>query len=498
MKYLLFAFFLCFYLLFPNNNPGIDAYDYAWSIKYGEALFRPHHLLYNGFGWACFFLVKHFGWHFQALELMQAINSIFAALSLLLLWNLIQGLQEKISEDVTAGFVFFTGASYGVMRFATENETYIIPIFLSLAGSLYFLKHLGSGKNKHILGAGLFAAVACLFHQVHVFWWIGLFVGVYYSKGFGKSMWWYFLPALLVPLVYSLVLFAETDQLSVSSLNRYVFHEYSSGNVEPALTLKNVLLGIINLARTFIQLHGIQAYMFGKSWFYALPAIASLGLLVYSISKSRSTRKINPDNRTPIFSRSHLIIACLHVFFAFFAGGNSEFMVMLPYLFVLWMASTFTFSFTPVWLAGVALMVWNFTYGVFPSWKSKFSHHKEFIEFIKHEPEALFIVHDYPLLVNELEYMNGNKVSRNVSRSPSMLAAKGYGVDSLRSQVDLMLLKGNAVYTDIINAPKVLSRASIVQGDENGGFFAKYDTMPVDSFDTFYGYYYLHKMRLRE
>src|SRR5262245_51536625 len=41
---------LAAYLLFPNQNYGLDSAWYAYEARHAEDLFHPHHLLYNSFG----------------------------------------------------------------------------------------------------------------------------------------------------------------------------------------------------------------------------------------------------------------------------------------------------------------------------------------------------------------------------------------------------------------------------------------------------------------
>ena len=54
------------------------------------------------------------------------------------------------------------------MRYVTEGETYIIPLFFSLMASY------GASRKQSAFGCSMLAALACLFHQIHVFWWMGL------------------------------------------------------------------------------------------------------------------------------------------------------------------------------------------------------------------------------------------------------------------------------------------------------------------------------------
>ncbi|MFY7847612.1 MAG: hypothetical protein ACOVSS_01005, partial [Bacteroidia bacterium] len=116
------------YLLLPTTNPSLDAWGYAADIRWNGELWSAHHLLYNAWGrW----LTGLFGTEYT-LRLMQANNAVFATAALWCLRTVLQRVNPAFS---TAGLIF-TGASFGFMRFAVENETYIMPLFFGMVALL--------------------------------------------------------------------------------------------------------------------------------------------------------------------------------------------------------------------------------------------------------------------------------------------------------------------------------------------------------------------------
>lgn len=146
---LVLIFILSFiYFLFPTNTHLSDSYDYAASVRYADKLFSAHHLLYNSFNHLIFVSVKFIYPAVDAMRLMQFVDASFAVLCLIILRRILVLCHfDKSKSNV---WTLFVACSFGVMRFAVEAETYIIPIFISLISSWYYLKSLQSGKLKYV------------------------------------------------------------------------------------------------------------------------------------------------------------------------------------------------------------------------------------------------------------------------------------------------------------------------------------------------------------
>ena len=187
------------YFLFPSNNLSLDSYGYGYSVKYGVELFSAHHLLYNFFNHNIYLVVSSVFSGIDALKLMQATNALFSLLSLLVVRQLI----VKQSHNIYRANVwtFFIAASFGVMRFSVEAETYIIPIFFSLISTYFYFEYLKEKKISLLILCSFFISLACLFHQIHIFWGIGFFIGLLFTSKL-KHVFIFSAPTLLVRTTY--------------------------------------------------------------------------------------------------------------------------------------------------------------------------------------------------------------------------------------------------------------------------------------------------------
>ena len=268
--------FLLIYLLFPSHNSSIDSVAYAADMKYGEELFVPHHLFYNLTGFIFLQILHWVGINTDALATIKVLNA-FAAFSCLLFFHFI--LKEmKLDPVVRSGYVFIAAASFGFWRFAVENEVYILPLLFSLASTLLYIRYFHHKIIKDLVLAGLWGAIACLFHQIHFFWWFGMLAGLLFFDRKIKTVIYYFLPALLVPLIYCLVIvFYHGISLSPFSFIHYIFSDYYSGKVVRHVGTENFVMEIISLARTFFQLHGNIPLIFSR--YHTFLKVSSLFLI---------------------------------------------------------------------------------------------------------------------------------------------------------------------------------------------------------------------------
>ena len=167
------------YLLLPNQNPGSDAWGYtALELKrqtQGTPYFSPHHLLFHEFGHSTFRLfpfrfIDFMGW-------MQILNAFFGGVSL---WFFYKISLHSFDKKTALVLTFLVGSTFGIIRFATENETYVIPITLSLAGSLALLKR--NNSFKWLYAGFLLLGLAVLFHQIHIWWWLAAVIALGLNK----------------------------------------------------------------------------------------------------------------------------------------------------------------------------------------------------------------------------------------------------------------------------------------------------------------------------
>lgn len=116
----------------------------------------------------------------DVLAALKILNAIAFGGCLLVLRNLLRQV-GGITAPV-AGWLLVVGSSFGMLRFATENETYILPLLFSLLASRSWWRAVLENKYRQWVAAGAWAAVAALFHQIHAFWWLALLLGGYGSE----------------------------------------------------------------------------------------------------------------------------------------------------------------------------------------------------------------------------------------------------------------------------------------------------------------------------
>ena len=321
---LILIFFFAIYLLFPSGSSTTDGWNYAAEIKYAGEIFHPHHLLYNALGYILCYLPAKAG--LGILECLKALNAFYAVAALFVLQLILRKLGKN--ESIVASVTCLAGFSFSVMRFATENETYILPLLFSLTASYYYLLFTLSGDHKFIFQAGLWVTIAVLFHQIFIFWWLGILAGLVFSKKL-KPVLLYVLISLIGPLVYLIVIFNLSGNLSWTGITGFVSGDFSKNNVHLALTLQGLFFSAANFVRSFIQIHGYIFYMIKANPLMIVPAVISTMFFFLALLKLPVRAGIHNSSQ---FIVVHIIIILLQFVFALLAAGNAEFMVMIPVL----------------------------------------------------------------------------------------------------------------------------------------------------------------------
>lgn len=437
------------YLFFPGNNSfSEDSFAYANNVKYGEELFWPHHLLYSAFNYLLFTLSKQIFPLLDAYRFMQLVNAVFA---LLCLWIFHKTVRLQSGNRGQANvWTFFVASCFGVMRFAVEVETYIIPVFFSLLSSSYYLKYLQTKRSVNVLFCSLSAAVACLFHQIHLFWGIGLLIGFLQTKKI-RTVLLYALPTLIVLVVYAcvMVFYAGID-FSFQHLCAYMLDYYYSDDAEIAIGASNFVLTPISFFRTFFQMHGIIVDILRLiPLFWAVIPIVVM-LLVVGLFRLKGIRFQRSGFSTSAFEYTHLVIFLLQFGFAFFSHGNAEFMVMLPFLIPLFIPVFLTFNWRAVNYFSIAMLVWNGCFSLFPNHYLDYHNDDRLIEIIKENPDKAFILSQRNVIVEKYYYATG-------SYEDDRLIHYHRAEDILRLQQE-----NRVFYTDVLTKKMPFSRASIM------------------------------------
>lgn len=464
LSWLTLAFILCLYLLFPSGLSTTDAWYYAASVRYRGEILNPHHLLYNVLGLTFSWLPSKLG--FETISCLKVMNALFAIMVLVVLQQILYSF--KLSGKQVIITTCLAGLSFGILRYATENETYIVPLLFGLLASYSYLRFILSGKTGDAFLAGLWAGVSVLFHQIYIFWWLGILIGIVPGKN-KKPALTYLAISLIVPVIYLLAIFIISGQLSWNSIQNFMLGDFRE-NVRIGLTGKGILLSFINLIRSFIQVHGYLFNMIKAKWFITIPGVISLIFVILAFLKI-PVRNAARDLKS--FIVPHIIIIILQFFFAMLSSGNAEFMVMIPIL---------IFMLIPLFVSGyeqfllrllVALAIWNISYGLIPlHFKSQAP--EQFICEKALSGGNIIVAADDQLIKSMLYYQTGNNNMNCIFKSPGVIAIKYKSPEILNAVIDSALSRMIPVYTNCLDEA-TLSRASIIEGSRDKEFFQKYE-----------------------
>ncbi|TAF75970.1 MAG: hypothetical protein EAZ53_04590 [Bacteroidetes bacterium] len=477
--YFLILFFGVIYALLPTANSSMDAIVYAADAKWSKDLFQSHHLFYTAFLYLIHFLVP-----IDFLALGKLINAVFAAASLLVLWKCLTILQKDTQKQFW--IVAFVGSSFAIFRFATENETYILPIFFSLLGTYHYLKFDNDQKKTQLFVAGFWLTLACLFHQLHFFWWFILLLFIFFSaKKPLKSTFIYASTAVLVPVFYYLVLvFYRNVDFTFSTYFAFIFESFSHGKATIEIKWLGITRWLVSIFRTFFNLHYTQYIFLQKFPFFWIIPISmicvSMFLFFRNVQKIKSLTFINIKFYYLFLS----LIGCF-LCFALVSFGNSEFMVMLPFLIALFFG-LYTNLNTKIlsYFVGIQF-VWNIILGVLPYHFIKFRADNYWAKKIENQPNSIFYMTNYGE-ISGLVYLNNQNLKQNVFFS---LLEK--------SKMDSLLVSNINIYTDCIKSGNVINTESILFGKKNQAFYKNYKTICIDSAESFSGKEYLYQVFLK-
>jgi len=471
------------YLLLPSHNSTTDGWGYAEEIKHGYNLFRPHHLLYNALGYILIKATHFLGFHPDILSTMKVLNAVVAFSIMLVLRQLLTSL--RLSEKKQNIWLLFTGSSFGIWRFATENEVYLLPILGSLMASYWFLLFLQNGKNKTLIYSSFFASLACLFHQLHIFWWLALLIGFILKKK--KNARLYLAISLIIPISYlATVLFYEGKELTLSNTLLFVLHDYLTDSAEVSIGLNNILLTPVNLFRTMFQVHGNILLILDKyPWFYGF-LIASITLAVASLYFGTKIR-INKKASNDLFFKIHLFAFTLQLFFAFFSHGNAEFMVVMIVILPILVHKKMTHYSGMLLFLSLSMFIWNFAFAAFPNYRFNYTNDAQTIQFIEKHPNAIFILKEKNTIANRYAYETDLSVSHRLYSFP---------FTKNLDQLCTLQNSGITIYTDILSKKMPFNRAKWLGHSKNE------DSMELiekgnEEIPSFYGPFTIDKIRIK-
>lgn len=461
----------------------VDSWYYASCVKYQHELLNSHHLLYNYFGFYWFYLLKSVNPNTEAIHALNLMNAISATACLFVLYSIL--IRLKTVKDTAFWLCLFCGTTFGFMRYATDAETYILPLLFSLVSTRFFLDY----KNwKRLILSGIFATLAILTHQLHVWWALAMVIFLFTKKPFHlKQLIGFTSPFALIPLVYFLAYKANSDH-SLSFI-QFLSGEYGKGNAGIDISLKSLLLTFVNIIRTFIQLHGNIALL--SSELVAIPIfvlLSGLGLIAYTLKKRKQLVNLTLKDDTTGFQNLFLTASLLHLIFAFLSSGNAEFMVMLPFLFVLYLAEKYHFNkIMLVKVITFLMLVWNLTYAVVPNAVFNINRVDKQVELIEKYPDAVYLWKNKPLVENLYTYEN------DFNRSVTFIGTKV--IDKVT--IDSLLSNNKAIYTDLPNSTGTFNREWFLSDIGAKKILRWYHLEPIDSFSNIYGKNYIYLIQKR-
>ncbi len=475
--------FLGIYLFFPCGFSTTDAWHYAASVKYNTGLFHPFHLLYNVSGRVfCLLPVKAGA---GTLACMKAMNAIFAALSVYIVFKILK-LAGK-NESTAAISSALCGASFSVMRYATENETYIIPLFWGLVSLLYLYSFFRYRKHFHALLSVFSAAVAVLFHASYIFWWACISIAVAVSgkrKAFLSSL----AVSLVIPAAYILVNYITGNKFDYESFTG--FRDIKELKELFGISPSGLLLSAINLIRSFVQIHGYMLNMLKESYLWFIPGFISVCLFAASLLNAGRIR-INHGYMRP--AAINILIAAVMFIFAVFSRGNAEFMVMIPVLAFIaaGMIMDNSEKFFALFLA--AMVIWNLFYGIIPLNRQNAAAEKFLCEKLINDENSVVIARDDQLIAGMIFYNTGKPEQHIILKSPAVLRQAGKDPEILRGLIDKFLSEKREIYTDCLSIMP-LSRAVLLGGKTDSLFFSSYEMQEVFSHRSITGRRVIHRI----
>ncbi|MCC6817388.1 MAG: hypothetical protein IT245_00650 [Bacteroidia bacterium] len=466
-----FFILLClFYFLLPTFNAQIDSWFYAACVKHHQYLNQPHHLLFNYFGLGFYNFIGIFYSNVEAIHALFIMNAVAASICLLFFNQLLKNLGA--SKDLALSLTLFCGSCFGFFRFATDAETYILPLCFSVISTYFYTK---SDKIKHGILASLFSVLAVTTHQIHLWWSLAMFLHlVVFRKSSKKFKITYTFFQFLIPFIYLIAYVSQTEYLGFFN---YLSGEYSKGNAGLDWSFMAILLTCINVIRSFIQVHGNSILLINKFPFLFTIIFSVLLYIIFILIKKKQshlafTRKIDKSNYSILF----FIAIIFHLIFAFLSSGNAEFMVMLPFLLVAFLIARYNFqSFGPLIPISIILLIWNLSFGIIPNRFLNLNSTKIQETISTNNSEMIFMWKEKPLIENRLCYKYGFKPFNFITNEDSAIK---------------LLNSGASIIVDKQIGMDPLSRKKILK-TSNESWQKPFNSEIIDSIKNFYGKIYI-------
>ena len=487
--------FTLFYLFMPTVNHSGDALGYAAEcarmLDAGTVSWSPHHLLYHPLItysnlWPGKYITDLLHW-------AQAINAVAAGVCLALLYLL----SRRSGNGLTS--ILLAGSAFGVMRFATENETYVLPILFSLLGSLLLLRYRKSGRRQQLTAGFLALSVAILFHQIHVWWWLAA------AWAFRKDR------TARICMACSVILVAGAYAMAAGAMNipwwRFPFTDALSGTVVLVPGIDHVKFTAINLIRTWVQVHGSIPWFIKASVVCA--GLAATGIVLISAGTAMA---VIDRKSTSIFTKAGLdqnlfrLALVLHLIWAIYSAGNAEFMVMIPFLTVLSFPVFINKYRRACALLAMGMLAWNSGTTLLPNCIFRTDASAFTVEAMRRltpaDGKAYWIGRHKVQTENYLSARKALKGSQTEGLNFNMqllTAPADRGPHTVTEpDIDSLIRAGALVFTDCLEYPEPVSRSTMLTGDKNEDAFKPYRAVGADSFTYFYGKVLIYRLQISD
>ncbi len=480
VRWFLSIVFIYFLIAFKSNNIGIDGYYFLAQWKYHSDLLEPHHLLhhwiYKIFGnlihWSL--MVDSKNYNNQNIDyqgIFQILNSFFFLLALLEL--------HKIRKLITGNSEFFTimlvGFSGVGLKYATDVEVYIFPLFLSLAGTFKIFQFFQNHKMKDFILGSLFINFAILNHQIQFVWWLIITYFIYkkYCCNF-QVIGIYLGFSLMVPLIYGLV--AMQNGLGFWE---FCLHDYMNGSANLKFSWKSIFLTLINVPRTFLFFNEAFFYLNQDIFVNMITAIIGITFLT---STFLFIQKIRNKFQLSEFQKMIFYLFIAYLLFALISHGNYEFMVCLPFFVVLLLPDLSKIKVHLKTYIFISLFLWNMIFLLIPFRFYDFYGKKDLLKIYQENPNAYFLLNEAFWFRNFIYYHTGKEKPQNILTQFDP------------KKIKELLMKKEFVLTDYPNK-EGLNRRNFMQNsvnlEKNFAFYKK------EIYNTFYGERILYEIRIK-
>ena len=240
---------------------------------------------------------------------------------------------------------------------------------------------------------------------------------------------------------------------------------------------KGFFFQAINTVRTYFQIHPNIYFLIKNNWIYLIPLILCL-IISYKLFKLFTADKnliTKKENCLKIYIKVHIFIFIANYLFAFYNAGNIEFMVMLPFLLILYIAIKYNIEYKLLKKIAVLLFIWNFFYGIFPNYKYDYYNDIELVNYMIDNKKKIFIVKNHTI-INQYFYETGIDNPKNILLFNKIIEGKLNQIIQLNEEV----------YTDIISKPGIFNKEKMVSNDL-GINFNDYKKEQIFSYNGFYG-----------